>query len=422
MPKLSIRDLDLKSKRVFIRVDFNVPIKEGKVEDDTRIRAALPTIEYAAEHGARVVLASHLGRPKGERVEKYSLKPVVEKLRELLPPPAAEIVLPGQAASTQDWGSVNFADDCVGEEVKSKVELLADGDLLVLENLRFHKEEEQNDDRFSKQLASLCDGVYVNDAFGAAHRAHASTVGITKHVAKAAAGLLMQKELDYLGRVIRNPEHQFVAILGGAKVSDKIPVINALIDRGVDKILIGGAMAYTFLKAEGFTVGKSLVEDEMLQTALDVKRRAKQKGIELLLPTDHQVVDSYEPVKGEKIIAKTIPIEFTNLGHAGMDIGVETVSHFSNALRDARTIIWNGPMGVFEEPPFNEGTLAISHAVAEAADRGAIVIVGGGDSVAAITQAGVADRITHISTGGGATLEFLAGEELPGVAALNDKE
>ncbi|MCM3904012.1 MAG: phosphoglycerate kinase, partial [Pyrinomonadaceae bacterium] len=242
-----------------------------------------------------------------------------------------------------------------------------------------------------------------------------------KHVAKAAAGLLMQKELDYLGRVIGNPDHPFVAILGGAKVSDKIPVINALIDRGVDKLLIGGAMAYTFLKAEGFTVGKSLVEDDMLQTALDVKRRAEEKGIELLLPTDHQVVDSYEPIKGEKIIAKTIPIEFTNLGHAGMDIGVETVSHFSNALRDARTIIWNGPMGVFEEPPFNEGTLAIAQAVAEAADGGAVVIVGGGDSVAAVTQAGVADRITHISTGGGATLEFLAGEELPGVAALNDK-
>ncbi|MCA1603711.1 MAG: phosphoglycerate kinase, partial [Acidobacteria bacterium] len=276
-------------------------------------------------------------------------------------------------------------------------------------------------DHFSKQLASLCDGVYVSDAFGAAHRAHASTVGITKHVTKAAAGLLMQKELDYLGRVITNPEHPFVAILGGAKVSDKIPVINALIERGVDKILIGGAMAYTFLKAEGFTVGKSLVEDDMLQTALEVKTRAEEKGIELLLPTDHQVVDSYEPVKGEKIIAKTIPIEFTNLGHAGMDIGVETVSHFSNALRDAGTIIWNGPMGVFEEPPFNEGTLAIAHAVAAAADRGAIVIVGGGDSVAAITQAGVADRITHISTGGGATLEFLAGEELPGVTALNDK-
>ncbi|MCA1573481.1 MAG: phosphoglycerate kinase [Acidobacteria bacterium] len=403
MQKLSIKDLELKSKRVFIRVDFNVPVKEGKVGDDTRIRAALPTIQYAIDQGGRLVVASHLGRPSGRRVEKFSLKPVAEHLSTLV----------GKRA--------DFAEDCIGEAAQSRAQALQDGDLLLLENLRFHKEEEQNDDHFSKQLASLCDGVYVSDAFGAAHRAHASTVGITKHVTKAAAGLLMQKELDYLGRVITNPEHPFVAILGGAKVSDKIPVINALIERGVDKILIGGAMAYTFLKAEGFTVGKSLVEDDMLQTALEVKTRAEEKGIELLLPTDHQVVDSYEPVKGEKIIAKTIPIEFTNLGHAGMDIGVETVSHFSNALRDARTIIWNGPMGVFEEPPFNEGTLAIAHAVAEAADRGAIVIVGGGDSVAAITQAGVADRITHISTGGGATLEFLAGEELPGVTALNDK-
>jgi phosphoglycerate kinase len=231
----------------------------------------------------------------------------------------------------------------------------------------------------------------------------------------------MQKELDYLGRVISSPEHPFVAILGGAKVSDKIPVINALIDRRVDKILIGGAMAYTFFKAEGFTVGKSLVENDMLETALEVKKRAEAAGVELLLPTDHQVVDSYEPIKGDKIIAKTIPIEFTNAGHAGMDIGVETVAHFRNALRDARTIIWNGPMGVFEEPPFNEGTIAIAKAVAEAAERGAVVIVGGGDSVAAVTQAGVADRITHISTGGGATLEFLAGKELPGVTALTDK-
>ncbi|MDQ3665918.1 MAG: phosphoglycerate kinase [Acidobacteriota bacterium] len=403
MSKLSIKDLDLKSKRVFIRVDFNVPIKEGKVEDDTRIRASLPTIQHAIDHGGRLILASHLGRPRGERVEKYSLKPVAEHL------------------STLVGKRVDFVEDCVGEAAQSKAEALQDGDVLFLENLRFHKEEEQNDDRFSRQLAGLCDGVYINDAFGAAHRAHASTVGITKHVANVAAGLLMQKELAYLGQVLRNPDHPFAAIVGGAKVSDKIPVIDALIDRGVDKILIGGAMAYTFLKAEGFTVGKSLVEDDMIQTALDVKSRADQKGIELLLPTDHQVVDSYEPVKGEKIIAKTIPIEFTNLGHAGMDIGVETVSHFSNALRDARTIIWNGPMGVFEEPPFNEGTLAIANAVAQAADRGALVIVGGGDSVAAITQAGVADRITHISTGGGATLEFLAGEELPGVAALNDK-
>jgi phosphoglycerate kinase len=261
----------------------------------------------------------------------------------------------------------------------------------------------------------------VNDAFGAAHRAHASTVGITKFVSQAAAGLLMEKELEYLGRVIKNPQHPFVSILGGAKVSDKIPVINALIDRGVDKLLIGGAMAYTFLKAEGFTTGKSLVEDNMLDTAREIKRRAEQKGIQFLLPTDHQVVDSYEPVKGQKIVAKTIPIEFTNIGLVGMDIGVETVSHFSTALEDARTIIWNGPMGVFEEPPFDEGTIGVARAVAATADRGAIVIVGGGDSVSAVTRAGVADRITHISTGGGATLEFLAGEELPGVTALTEK-
>jgi phosphoglycerate kinase len=435
--KLSIKDLDLKGKRVFIRVDFNVPIKDDRIEDDTRIRAALPTIGYAIEQGARIILASHLGRPLKDKKKaeekgmpydaaKYSLRPVYECLRAMpefqdISSRGDEPVTIGGSGAALGRAEVKndrvfFAGDCIGDEVKAKVGALHEGEVLLLENLRLHAGEEKNDKEFSKQLAELCD-YYVNDAFGTAHRAHASTVGITKFVEKSAAGLLMQKELDFLGRALNDPERPFVAILGGAKVSDKIPVIKSLIERKVDKLLIGGAMAYTFFKAEGFTVGKSLVEDEMMPTALEIKQMAADAGVELLLPTDHQVVDSYDPLNSRK----TIPVAFTNTGLVGLDIGTETIAIFSKALEGAKTIVWNGPMGMFEEKPFDEGTVAIAKAVAEATDKGAISIVGGGDSVAAINQAGLQDRISHISTGGGATLEFLAGDVLPGVEALSDK-
>lgn len=409
MNKKTIKDIDLKGRRVFIRVDFNVPLKNNVIEDDTRIRGALPTIKYAIERGAKVILASHLGRPLADQkkasekgmpydVRKYSLRVVAERLSELLEK------------------DVQFAADCLGETATSLVEALREGEILLLENLRLHAEEEANDEAFAKQLAALCD-VYVNDAFGTAHRAHASTEGITHHVADAVAGLLMEKELTFLGKALHHPERPFVAILGGAKVSDKIPVIESLIERKVDKLLIGGAMAYTFFKANGYTVGKSLVEDAMMPQALEIERQAKAAGVELLLPTDHQVVDSYDPLNSRK----TIPVDFTNTGLVGLDIGAETSAIFAEALQGAKTIVWNGPMGMFEEKPFDEGTIAVANAVADATDAGAISIVGGGDSVSAVNQAGLDERISHISTGGGATLEFLAGDELPGVAALNDK-
>jgi len=400
MKKLSIKDLDLAGKRVFIRVDFNVPIHDGKVTDDTRIRGALPTIKYAINAGAKIILASHLGRPKGVRNEQFSLKPVVSSLSELL------------------GCTVAFADDCIGEIAKKEVSSLKNGDVLLLENLRFHSEEKANDEEFSKELGEMAD-VYVNDAFGTAHRAHASTVGITKFVDVCAAGMLLEKELEVLGKVLANPARPFVAILGGAKVSDKIPIIKSLIKQEVNKLLIGGAMAYTFFKAEGFTVGKSLVEDDMMPLALEIKKQAKEAGVELILPTDHQVVDSYDPLNS----CKTIPIEFTNTGLVGLDIGMETAVIFEKALEGAKTIIWNGPMGMFEEKPFDEGTIAIAKAVANATEKGAFSVVGGGDSVAAINQAGLGDKISHISTGGGAALKFLSGDELPGVTALdNSKE
>ncbi len=409
MNKKTIKDIDIEGKRVFIRVDFNVPIKDGEISDDTRIRGAMPTIQYAVDKGAKVILASHLGRPIKDKKKaeekglpydtaKYSLRTVFEYLSKL--------------------GELNvvFTDDCVGHGVTSQVAEMNDGDVLLLENLRLHAEEEKNDPEFAKQLASLCD-VYVNDAFGTAHRAHASTEGITHYVNDCVAGLLMEKELSFLGKALNNPERPFVAILGGAKVSDKIPVIESLIKRKVDKLLIGGAMAYTFFKAQGFTIGKSLVEDEMMPKAIEIEQTARYAGVELILPTDHQVVDSYDPLNSRK----TIPVEFTNAGLVGLDIGVETVGIFSKALEGAKTIVWNGPMGMFEEKPFDEGTVAIAKAVAEATDNGATSIVGGGDSVSAVNQVGLNGRISHISTGGGATLEFLAGDVLPGVAALNDK-
>lgn len=391
MAKLTVQDLDLKGKKVFVRVDFNVPIQDSKVTDDLRIREALPTIRFCVEQGAIQVLASHLGRPKGKPKPEFSLAPVAECLSELL------------------GGKAIFIGDCVGPEVDRAMASARSGDVILLENLRFHPEEEANDAAFSRRLAASTP-LYVNDAFGSAHRAHASTEGITHHVERAAAGFLMEKELRYLGAALESPQRPFVAILGGAKISDKIEVIENLLGK-VDRLLIGGAMAFTFLKSRGLSIGKSLVEEDKLELARQLLQRA---GETIVLPSDSIV----SPGMDDEASAHVVSNDAIPAGEMGLDIGPKTVAEFAEIIRPAGTIVWNGPMGVFEKNAFAAGTMSVARAVAESM---AVSIVGGGDSAAAVAKAGIADRITHVSTGGGASLEFLAGQTLPGVAALSDK-
>jgi phosphoglycerate kinase len=398
MNKLTINDLDLRGKRVFIRVDFNVPLKDGTVTDDTRIRETLPTLRLAIQKGGRLVLASHLGRPKGGPDPKYSLAPVAKKLQELLERP------------------VEFAKDCVGAETEAKSKALKDGGVLLLENVRFHPEEEKNDEAFSKQLAALCDGLFICDAFGSAHRAHASVVGITRFVKQSAAGLLMERELAYLGKAMTNPARPFTAILGGAKVSDKIEVVENLM-KSADTMLIGGGMAYTFEKAKGLPIGKSLVENDKIDLAKRLLAEAQQKKFKLLLPTDHIIAPELKP----DAKATVCDVSATPSDQMGLDIGPKTIAAYVAEIAKARMIVWNGPMGVFEMPAFAKGTLEVAKAVAAATSAGATSIIGGGDSVAAVHQSGVANKISHISTGGGASLEFLGGRKLPGVEALTNK-
>ncbi len=396
MAKLSIRDLNLQGKRVFIRVDYNVPIKNGVISDDTRIRATLPTLQYALEQGALPILASHLGRPKGTRNMDYTLAPVAARLKELL---GREVI---------------FAADCVGADATKAIEdARAANGVVLLENLRFYAQEEKNDAAFSKQLAELADE-YVDDAFGAAHRAHASVEGMTHNFANPAAGLLMEQELKYLGHALESPERPFVAILGGAKVSDKLEVIENMLSK-VDRLIIGGAMAYTFLKSRDLPIGKSLVEDDKLDTARQLTADAAKRGVELALPVDHVVTDKIAPDASTEVLS----VDDASIGERmGVDIGPKTIANYEALLADAKTVVWNGPMGIFEIPIFAGGTNALAKAVANVSGT---TIVGGGDSISALKKSGMSDRITHISTGGGASLEFLGGQTLPGVAALREK-